>query len=210
MKKVLKVLSASMLSAIVAVSAASVVSAAGLNDYEESVLASLSEPIVLDDGTELAIPDAKYNQAVNYFNQDDVDLDEEQAETILAAIEDGKNYIVETGVTSLGELTVDDISELAAIAQAAADEAGLEVTVSADGAVDIGGTTVNPDEPVVPTTDDKTTATPAATTTSNDGVIKTTGFDVPSVAGVAGVGILMVSAAGIYLAKASKKESVDA
>ena len=204
MKKVLKVLSASMLSALVAVSAVATVSAAaGINDAEQQVLDSLDAGIELESGEVLEVPDGRINEAENYFAQDDVDLDQEQAGSIVAQIDAAKDYIIETGITSWSELDDSMRSELVSFAQSAADDANLKITVTAEGGVTI--------------------ATPGPSGSGsgngngngggvnvNGNPIQTTGFDVPSVAAVAGVGILMVSAAGIYLAKASKKESVDA
>lgn len=207
MKKVLKVLSASMLSALVAVSAVATVSAAaGINDAEQQVLDNLGTGIELESGETLEVPAGKVAEAENYFAQDDVDLDQDQADSIVAQIDAAKDYIIETGITSWAELTDDMRSELTGMAQTAADNAGLDITVSADGDVVIGGATGNGGN------GDNGTQKPGNNggVNTNNNPIRTTGFDVPSVAAVAGVGILMVSAAGIYLAKASKKESVDA
>ncbi len=205
MKKVLKVLSASMLSALVAVSAVATVSAAGINDAEQQVLDSLNAGIELESGETLEVPAARITEAENYFNRDDVDLSADQADSIVAQIDAAKDYIIETGITSWSELDADMRSELESIAQTAADDAGLNVTVGADGSVSIGTTPSTSD----PGNSGGNGNGNGGVNTNND-PIKTTGFDVPSVAAVAGVGILMVSAAGVYLAKASKKESVDA
>ena len=209
MKKVLKVLSASMLSALVAVSAVATVSAAaGINDAEQQVLDSLNAGIELESGEVLEVPPGRINEAENYFAQDDVDLDQEQAGSIVAQIDAAKDYIIETGITSWSELDDSMRSELISFAQSAADDAGLEVSISADGNVSTAtggnndGNTTKPDNSGVNAN--------SGGVNVNGNPIQTTGFDVPSVAAVAGVGILMVSAAGIYLAKASKKESVDA
>ncbi len=200
MKKVLKVLSAAMLSALVAVSAVATVSAAsGINDAEQKVLDNLGTGIELESGETLNVPSGKITKAENYFAQSDVDLSQAQANSIVAQIDAAKEYVIETGITSWSELDDDMRSELASYAQQAADNAGLKVTVNSDGDV------------IIPTpgTPGNSNGNGGGVNT-NDNPIKTTGFDVPSVAAVAGVGILMVSAAGIYLAKASKKESVDA
>ena len=205
MKKVLKVLSASMLSALVAVSAVATVSAAsGINDAEQQVLNNLETGIELESGETLEVPAGRINEARNYFLRDDVDLSQAQADSIVSQIDAAKEYVIGTGITSWSELDGDMRSELASYAQQAADDAGLNVTVGADGNASIGTTpsTGNPG------TNGNGNGNGGVNT--NNDPIKTTGFDVPSVAAVAGVGILMVSAAGIYLAKASKKESVDA
>ena len=184
MRKLLKVLSAAMLSAIVAVSAASAVSAAGLNSAEETVMAELTCGLTLENGETLYLTQARINEAENYL-LNGVDLSDAQADAIIARINEGKEYIVGTGVSSLSELSEDQIMQLAAIAQKASDDAGL------------GSRVAGIPEPSIDQTADKNP-------------IKTTGFGIPSVAAIAGAGILMVSAAGVCLARSSKKNSVCA
>ena len=193
MKKVLKVLSAAMLSAIVAVSATAVASAAGLNAAEEKVMTELKGGVTLSNGETVSLPQARINEAENYL-LNDVDLTDDQANAIITQIDAAKDYVAQSGAKSLAEI---DKDKLMGYAQAASDNANLGVKVSLSG----GKVVVS-----VPGSSNVTVPGPS----SNNDPIKTTGFDVPSVAAVAGVGILMVSAAGIYLAKASKKESVDA
>ena len=194
MKKVLKVLSAAMLSAIVAVSATAVASAAGLNAAEEKVMTELKGGVTLSNGETVSLPQARINEAENYL-LNDVDLTDDQANAIITQIDAAKDYVAQSGAKSLAEI---DKDKLMGYAQAASDNANLGVKVSLSGG-----------KVVVSVPSDKTPGSSSGPSSSND-PIKTTGFDVPSVAAVAGVGILMVSAAGIYLAKASKKESVDA
>ena len=67
MKKVLKVLSAAMLSAVVAVSAAATVSAAGINAAEQKVLDALNQTATMA-GVEKSLPAEYKTQAENYFN----------------------------------------------------------------------------------------------------------------------------------------------
>ena len=202
MKKVLKVLSAAMLSAVVAVSAAAVVSAAGLNAAEKKIMAELKSGVTLANGEKAYLSEARLNEAENYLLSDGVDLTDAQANSVIGQINAAKTYIANSGVTSLSQLDASQKSELASIAQKASDDANLGVTVS----VSATGVTVS-----VPKKDTTgTNPTPSTGPSTDNNPIKTTGFDVPSVAAVAGVGILMVSAAGVYLARTSKKESVGA
>ena len=81
MKKVLKVLSATMLSAVVAAGAVASVSAASdVNDNEQAILDELGTSVDLG-GNETYLPDQYINQAENYFLEDDVDLTEDEADS---------------------------------------------------------------------------------------------------------------------------------
>lgn len=206
MKKVLKVLSAAMLSAVVAVSAAATVSAAGINAAEQKVLDALNQTATMA-GVEKSLPAEYKTQAENYFNT--VELTDAQAEAIIAEINKAIGLLEASGAARAAEVTDAQFNEIVAVAKAAAEAGGatIEVTRRADGFANVvlvtkpgsnGGNGGNGGK------------TPIVDPNGKDGVIKTTGFDVPSVTAVAGVGILMVSAAGIYLFKTSKKESVDA
>ena len=66
MKKVLKVLSAAMLSAVVAVSAAASVSAAGVNAAEQRILDELHTTANMA-GVQKSLPAEYITQAENYF-----------------------------------------------------------------------------------------------------------------------------------------------
>lgn len=209
MKKVLKVLSAAMLTAAFAASAVTVASAAGLNADEQRVMAELNTTVVMA-GVEKSLPDSYKNQAENYLNQDDVDLTAAEADDVIAKVEATKDYIESTGVASISEMSDAEFNQLSALVKDAAEAGGAEVTVSRDtdpahpaeiAITKKGNTDTKPGDNTKPG-DSKTPV--------DDNPIKTTGFDVPSVTAVAGVGVLMVAAAGIYLMKTSKKESADA
>lgn len=206
MKKVLKVLSAAMLSAVVAVSAATAVSAAGINAAEQKVLDALNQTATMA-GVEKSLPAEYKTQAENYFNT--VELTDAQAEAIIAEINKAIGLLEASGAAHAIEVTDAQFNEIAAVAKAAAEAGGatIEVTRRADGFANVVLVTENPTDGGNGGNGGKT---PIVDPNGKDGVIKTTGFDVPSVTAVAGVGILMVSAAGIYLFKTSKKESVDA
>jgi len=102
-----------------------------------------------------------------------------------------------------------EFNQLAALVKESAAAGGAEVTVSR--------TTGDPGHPADValvknggTTPDNGNPSGGNKTPVDNNPIKTTGFDVPSVTAVAGLGVLMVAAAGIYLMKTSKKESADA
>ena len=186
MKKVLKVLSAAMLSAVVAVSAAASVSAAGVNAAEQRILDELHTTVNMA-GVQKSLPAEYITQAENYFNT--VELTDAQADALIESF----------GEPNAKSISDAQFNQVAAIAKEAAAAGGATITVTrrADALADV-------------VLVKEGTNTPITDPNGSEGVIKTTGFDVPSVTVVAGVGILMVSAAGIYLFKTSKKESVDA
>ena len=121
-----------------------------------------------------------------------------------------------SGASNAQELTDAQFNALAAVAKeaASAGDAQITITRTSDGLANI----VILEDEIAPTSPKPESGNPPKSVpdskpitdpNAEKGVIKTTGFDVPSVTAVAGVGILMVSAAGVYLMK-TKKESVDA
>ena len=195
MKKVVKVLSSALLATAVAATATFAVSAAGINAAEQKILDELHTTVSLN-GVAKSIPAGYINQAENYFNT--VEITDEQADKVVAGIEDAKAYIESTGVAHMKDLSSEQIDALVAKVNAALAPVSLTLSYTkATGAVSI----VDANGNVV----FSTTATAIAG--GSDNPIKTTGadFNVPGVVAVAGVGVLLVSAAGIYLFKASKK-----
>ena len=221
MKKVLKVLSSAMLVAAVAASAATVASAAGLNSDEQRVMDELNTSVNMA-GVETFLTDSYKNQVENYLLQDDVDLTAEQADNVIAKVEETKSFIEGTGVAHFDEMSADQFNQFAGLVKDAAAAGLAEVTVTrtigafqhpADVAlVNKGGNGGNNggNNGGANGANGANGGNGGFKTPIDNNPIKTTGFDVPSVTAVAGVGILMVSAAGIYLFKTSKKESVDA
>lgn len=218
MKKVLKVLSATMLSAVVAAGAVASVSAASdVNDNEQAILDELETSVDLG-GNETFIPDQYYNQAENYFLEDDVDLTEDEADEVIEKIGAVKDYLENAGVSSFGELSDDQIDELVALANDAAGVVGLTLSYDKSGkTVDVvkpsdssSGTKTDSKTPSASRTSTGDQKVASVSTSGTDNTIKTTGFGVPGVSVIAGVGVLFVTAAGVYLIRTSKKERVDA
>ena len=211
MKKVLKVLSSAMLVAAVAASAATVASAAGLNSDEQRVMDELNTSVNMA-GVETFLTDSYKNQVENYLLQDDVDLTAEQADNVIAKVEETKSFIEGTGVAHFDEMSADQFNQFAGLVKDAAAAGLAEVTVTRT----IGAFQHPADVALVNKGGNNGGANGANggnggfKTPIDNNPIKTTGFDVPSVTAVAGVGVLMVAAAGIYLMKTSKKESADA
>lgn len=202
MKRIFKVLSVGLLSAAVAVSASSVAFAAGINDAEQKILDELHTTVTMN-GLEKSLPADYINQAENYFNT--VDITDEQASQVISGIEDAKAYLTSTGASNFKSLTSEQVDTFVSKCQSAVAPVNLTLSYTKSNntvsIVDSNGSTVF-------------TATVSSVTgggtTSND-PIKTTGadFNIPGVTAVAGVGILLVSAAGIYLFKSSKKDTLS-
>lgn len=195
MKKITKVLSSALLATAVAVTATVGASAAGINAAEQKILDELHTTVSLN-GVAKSIPASYINQAENYFNT--VDITDEQATQVVAGIEDSKAYIESTGVAHMKDLSSDQIDTLVGKVNAALSPVSLTLQYTkSTGAVSIVDASGN----VVFST------TAAAVSGGSSNPIKTTGadFSVPGVVAVAGVGVLLVSAAGVYLFKTSKK-----
>lgn len=188
MNKVLKVISAGLLSAALAVSAAVSASAAtGINASEEKILTALSGTVNLN-GVATPLPTKYYNQAKNYFTSE-VEITEAQATEIIEKINAVKAYLESTGVSKYSDLTDAQINQVVALSNEASGVVGVKLSYDKTGK-NVKATTTDGKETGISTGDP----------------IVNTGFDVPSVTVVAGLGIVLVSAAGVYLLKTSKKD----
>lgn len=205
MKRMLKVLSVGLLSAIVAVSASSVAFAAGINEAEQKILDELHTTVTMN-GVEKTLPADYINQAENYFNT--VDITEEEANQVIAGIEDAKSYLENTGASNFKSLTSEQVDTFVSKCQSAVAPVNLTLSYTKSNnnvsIVDSTGSIV-----FTATVSSVSGGNKPGSSTSDD-PIKTTGagFNIPGVMVVAGVGILLVSAAGIYLFKSSKKETL--
>lgn len=199
MKKITKVLSSALLATAVAVTATVGASAAGINAAEQKILDELHTTVSLN-GVAKSIPASYINQAENYFNT--VDITDEQATQVVAGIEDSKAYIESTGVAHIKDLSSDQIDTLVGKVNAALAPVNLTLTYSKPSGAYSSYTTSAGTYSII-----DANGNVVFNTTGNDNPIKTTGadFNVPGVVAVAGVGVLLVSAAGVYLFKASKK-----
>lgn len=203
MKRFVKVITSALLSATIAVGTAAAVSAAGINAAEQKILDELNTTVSMN-GVEKSIPAGYINQAENYFNT--VEITDSEADQIVAAIEDAKSYLASTGAASISALSSDQLDTFVSKVQAALSVVNLTVQYTkSTGAVTI----VDANGNVILTATMKPYNGSAGTgTVAGENPIKTTGadFNVPGVVAVSGVGVLLVSAAGVYLFKASKKD----
>lgn len=204
MKSPLKVVSAGFLAVAVAITATFAASAAGINSAEQSILDELNTTVTMQ-GVEKKIPASYINQAENYFNT--IEVTDEQAKEIVAAIEDAKSYLEGTGAANFKSLTSDQVDTFVVKCQSAVSV--IDLTLSFDkssGAISLKDSNNNV---VFSATTASFTEPGKLGNSGKDNPIKTTGafFNIPGIFTVAGVGVLLVSATGVYLVKKSKKES---
>lgn len=206
MKNPLKVISASLLATTVAVTAAFSASAAGINAAEQSILDELNTTVTMQ-GVEKNIPASYINQAENYFNT--IEVTDEQAAEIVAGIEDAKSYLEQTGAANFKSLTSAQVDTFVSKCQSTVSVIGL--TLSFDKSTGAISLTDSSNNVVFSATASSFTDPSNPGKPGSDNPIKQTGafFNIPGIITVAGVGVLLVSAAGIYLVKNSKKESLS-
>ena len=196
MNKFLKVISAALISAAVAVSTA--VSVSAVNANEHKILHALNGTVSLN-GVLTKIPTEYYNQAENYFNRSDVELTANEATQVIEKINAVKAYLETTNVSKWSELSDAQIAQVVKLSNDASGVVGVKLEYSRNAAV---GKKVT----VVTSNGNGSGNGSQAGDTSNP--IKQTGFEVADVTVVAGLGILLVTAAGVYLLKTSKKDEV--
>lgn len=238
MKKILKVLSICSLSAAIAASASLTTLAAGINAAEQRILDELHTTVTMQ-GSEKSLPVSYINQTENYLNT--VEVTDEEADQIIAGINETKAYLTSTGAANYDGLTDAQIDTFFGYCQKtvavidltiAYDKATRVVTIidkygnivfvstigSGECSGDIGGQTSEPSgqtsEPSGQTSQPsgQTSQPGGQTSQSSSGnidpnPIKPTGFDfnIPGMMAVAGGGVLLVSAAGVYLINRKKK-----
>lgn len=204
MKSPLKVVSAGFLAATVALTATFAASAAGINSAEQSILDELNTTVTMQ-GIEKKIPASYINQAENYFNT--IEVTDEQAKQIVADIEDAKSYLEGTGAANFKSLTSAQVDTFVSKCQSAVSVIGLTLSFDkSSGAISLKDSNNNV---VFSATTASFTEPGKPGGSGKDNPIKTTGafFNIPGIFTVAGVGVLLVSATGVYLVKKSKKES---
>lgn len=138
MKKFLSMITVLALVAVTAVS----VCAAGINSSEKRVLDHIQAGVDVN-GANATVPDNYMVEAENYLNT--IDLTEEQADQIIAAVDKAKAYVKEYSITTFDGLSRTHKEALLSFAQEAAAVVGLKVTIVNGNQViitDANGTTV--------------------------------------------------------------------
>ncbi len=208
MKKVLKVLSVCSLVAALTAAASVTASAAGINAAEQRILDELHTTVTMQ-GMQKSLPVSYINQTENYLNT--VELTDAEADEIIQGIEETKAFLTSTGAANYKGMTDAQIDQFVALCQKTVDPIDLTIAYNkvtmVVSIVDKNGTTVF-------TT--KLSGNGGGQSSGGDIIdpnpIKPTGFDfnIPGVTAVAGVGVLLVSAAGVYLITTKKKKVASA
>ena len=194
------------------------VSAAGINDAEQKLLNELKGTATMNDMTK-TLPTTYINQAENYLNT--VELTDAEVNEIINKIEDTKKFLTDTKAANFEDFTDAQEADFIARCKDIVAVVGLKMTYEKSTRtvtiVDENGKTVFTASNVganLNKNNDKYSqnSQPGGNTTLGDNPIKVTGFDfnIPGVMSVAGVGILLVSAAGVYLISTKKKSAVRA
>ncbi len=201
MKKVLKALSIGSISAVIAIASSVTAFAAGINAAEQKILDELHTTVTMQ-GAQKSLPVRYINQTENYLNT--VEVTEEQANEIIARIELVKAYLTSTGAANYDQMTDAQIDTFVSKCQYVVDVVNLKIAYDKS-------------TRVVPIIDQNGkvifTVQLGKKTPIDPSPIKPTGFDfdIPGVTAAAGIGVLLVSAAGVYLISTKKKaESANA
>lgn len=123
MKKFLSLITVLALVAVTAVSA----SAAGINAEEKKVLDTIKAGVTVN-GKTVNVPDNYLVQAENYLNT--IDMTAEQANQVIAAVDEAKEFIKTNNITDLNALTGAQKQSILSMAQKAADVVGLKITIT--------------------------------------------------------------------------------
>ena len=203
MNKVLKVISAALLSASIAASVA-ISASAVINSNEQKILDALNTTANLN-GNPTKIPTEYYNQAENYFYRSDVEITSAEADEIVKKINDVKTYIESTGVSKWSELNDAQIATIVEKSNDVVAVVDLKLTYDKSAAVGKKVTVIKVDKN---NGGNNGNGGNGGKIGDNGGPIKDTGFGVADAAVVPGLGIILVTAAGVYLLKTSKKDEV--
>lgn len=198
MKKFAKVIAAAVIAAAVSVSSAVSVSAANAN--EQRILDALSGTVNLN-GVQTKIPAGYFNQTENYLNRSDVELTAAQADEIIKRIDEVKAYLETTNVSAWSELSDEQIEKVVQMSNHVVDVIDIKLKY-------VKGGTIGKNVEVVKITDDNQGGKKEESVGDNSNPIKQTGFGVGTTVAVAGVGVLLITAAGVYLIRTTKKEKV--
>jgi hypothetical protein len=193
MKKVLKVLTAAMLAAVVAASAATCAFAAEenkINENEQRVLTELKGKVNMG-GVQKPLKAQWLTVAEKSFTE--IDMTKDQADKVIAKIQELKTYLESLNKKTIDEMTDAEVDKAVGIGKEAAQIVGITLTY--DKSSRLAGYTIA-----------GSNASQTSKATQTGDVVKVTGLDVPGVAPVAGVAVLAVAAAGIYVISTSKKK----
>lgn len=158
-------------------------SAAGLDANKQKVMDAIKAKITVE-GQSVSLPADLLTQAENYLKRDDVTIAADEADTIVAQVEEAIKIVKDAGATSVSDLSAAEKTALLDKIQAAADVVGLTVSVdTAKGKISIlAGTEL---------------------VASDEGAIKFTGADAAYLVVVVSAGVVLL--AGCYVAARKAK-----
>jgi hypothetical protein len=199
----MKKLSAIFVALLLVAATAMTAFAAGINENEQKVLDAIKGSVKIK-GVEMVWPDAYVNQAENYFNT--IDMTSEQADKIIAVINEGKTYLEGTCNANIPDCTLEQkkalfeyLPRVMAPTGGSASHVKSEITLKdADGKEWLK---------VVPVLVEKSAAGDKDSDKKTDpGVVKTTGAgaDFAAVAGIGAVLALIAVGGTLFVVKTKK------
>ena len=121
MKKLSAILIALVLVAATAVTAF----AAGINSSEQAVLDKLNGTVTMQ-GNQMRISQEFVNQAENYFNT--IEMTEQESKDIIAVLDEGNNYLANSGAADFKSLSYDQKQVLLGYGQKAVGVIGMSMS----------------------------------------------------------------------------------
>ena len=184
--------------------------AAGINANEQAVLDELNKSVTMG-GVEMVIPESFVNQAESYFNT--IELTEAQSKTIVAAINEGIDFLSKSNASNISKLTYAQKKELLAIGRKAADV--VELTMSYDNAnreliiKTAAGEVVFAEFPELVAKGGSSTPSKPGSDAGNNNVIKPTGAEANfgGFVAVGAVAFVLVAGSTLYLVKTRKERA---
>lgn len=207
MKKLSAILVALVLVAATAVTAF----AAGINSSEQAVLDKLSSTVTMQ-GNQMRISQEFVNQAENYFNT--IEMTEQESKDIIAVIDEGNNFLANSGAADFKSLSYDQKQVLLGYGQKAVGVIGM--TMSYDPTTRTI-TVTDPNGSVAFSVSEANYLVPAGgsssgssgSSSSNGSVIKTTGADVNYFGFIAlgAAAVLLVAGGAMFVVKTKKERA---
>lgn len=169
--------------------AGTVSAASDVNAYEQQVLDRLAEGVKVGDATVSASAE-EINVAKNFFMRDDVNFTQDDAQVIIAGIDEVAGVIKAEGATDITDLSTSGKQQILGFAQAAAEGVtSMDITFSYDSGTKTASI-LSGTGSVLAQSDVTTEST----------VVKQTGFGYEVTAMVVG-GLVVLALAGMILAK---------
>ena len=207
MKKLSAILVALVLVAATAVTAF----AAGINSSEQAVLDKLNGTVTMQ-GNQMRISQEFVNQAENYFNT--IEMTEQESKDIIAVLDEGNNYLANSGAADFKSLSYDQKQVLLGYGQKAVGVIGMSMsydpatrTITVTDPNGNAAFSVSEANYLVPAGG---SSSGSSGNSSNSGsVIKTTGSDVNYFGFIAlgAAAVLLVAGGAMFVVKTKKERA---